>query len=265
MYDKISLTSILFLDIECVCGEPSFEEVAPALQALWAAKAPRIMRVDELSEEEIAQSYVDKAAIYAEFGKIVCISVGILAGAEGEETIRVKSFADPDERVLLEDFSQLLKDSGRKLNHFCGHNIKEFDMPYIGRRMLINGMRLHPLLDLRGKKPWETKHLVDTMDMWSFGDRKNYTSLKLLAALFGVPSPKDDIDGSQVGRVFWEENDLERIAIYCEKDVVATTNVFMAMTNRKQISDDRVLLVSRPKEDAAEADNESDAEAGAEA
>jgi len=245
MYEKISLTSILFLDVECVCGEPTFEEVPPALKALWAAKAPRIMRVDELSEEEIAQSYTEKAAIYAEFGKIVCISVGILAGSEGEETIRVKSFADPDERVLLEEFSALLNASSQKLNKFCGHNIKEFDMPYIGRRMLINGMRLHPLLDLRGKKPWETKHLIDTMDMWSFGDRKNYTSLKLLAALFGVPSPKDDIDGSQVGRVFWEDNDLERIAIYCEKDVVATANVFMAMTGRKHISDDRVFLVNR--------------------
>ena len=249
MYDKIPLNSILFLDIECVCGEPTFEEVPASLQALWSAKAPRIMRVDELSGEEIAQSYVDKAAIYSEFGKIVCISVGFITGAEGGEILRVKSFADPDERVLLEEFAQLLEDSGRKLNKFCGHNIKEFDMPYIGRRMLINGMRLHPLLDLRGKKPWETKHLIDTMEMWSFGDRKNYTSLKLLAALFGVPSPKDDIDGSQVGRVFWEENDLDRIAIYCEKDVVATTNVFMAMTNRAQISPDRVKLVGRPTEE----------------
>ena len=151
--------------------------------------------------------------------------------------------------MLLEEFAALLNASGQKLNKFCGHNIKEFDMPYIGRRMLINGMRLHPLLDLRGKKPWETKHLIDTMEMWSFGDRKNYTSLKLLAALFGVPSPKDDIDGSQVGRVFWQDNDLDRIAIYCEKDVVATTNVFMAMTGRKLISEDRVLLVSRPSDD----------------
>ena len=248
MYDRIPLSSILFLDIECVSGEANFEELNPTMQHLWADKAPRIMRVDELSEAEIAQVYTDKAAIYAEFGKIVCISVGILTEKEGTTEIRVKSFADPDERVLLEDFAALLTQNEKKLNHFCGHNIKEFDIPYIGRRMLLNRMSLPQLLDLRGKKPWETKHLIDTMEMWSFGDRKNYTSLKLLAALFGVPSPKDDIDGSQVGRVFWEENDLERIAIYCEKDVVATTNVFLAMTGRQLIGPDQVLYVDRAKE-----------------
>lgn len=247
MYNSIPLSSILFLDIECVSGEATYEEVTGPLAALWAQKAPRIMRVDELSEQEVAQAYTDRAAIYAEFGKIVCISVGFIAGDEGEETIRVKSFADPDERIILDDFAELLSKSA-SLRNFCGHNIKEFDIPYIGRRMLIHGMTLPPLLDLRGKKPWESRHLLDTMEMWSFGDRKNYTSLKLLAALFGIPSPKDDIDGSEVGRVFWSDNDLDRIAVYCEKDVVATANVFFALTQRKPIPGDRVVLVDRPAE-----------------
>ena len=244
MYNDIKLSSILFLDIECVSGEATFEEVPETLAALWAAKAPRVMRVDSLTDEEVAASYTDRAAIYAEFGRIVCISVGIVAPTDEGEVLRVKSFADPDERVILDDFAALLNSSS-SLRNFCGHNIREFDIPYIGRRMLIHGMKLPGLIDLRGKKPWECKHLLDTMEMWSFGDRKNYTSLKLLAALFGVPSPKDDIDGSQVGRVFWEENDLDRIAVYCEKDVVATTNVFMALTHRPLIPEGRVKLVAR--------------------
>ena len=244
MYDSLDLSSILFLDIECVSGEATLEEVDPALAGLWVEKAPRIMRVDELSAGEAAQAYVDKAAIYAEWGKIVCISVGFLGQTEDGLQLRVKSFASPDEAVLLEEFHELLSKS-RAFRFFCGHNIKEFDIPYIGRRMLINGMKLPASVDLRGKKPWDLKHLLDTMDMWQFADRKAYTSLKLLAALFGVPSPKGDIDGSQVGRVFWEEGDLERIAEYCERDVVATTNVFLALTQRGRVAEENVVYVGR--------------------
>ncbi len=244
MYNQLDLSTILFLDVECVSGEASYDDVPQTLADLWAAKAPRIMRVDELDEAELHRSYTEKAAIYSEFGKIVCISVGIVTGPAGSESIRVKSFADPEERKLLADFAELLS-SNPGIRNFCGHNIREFDMPYIGRRMLINRMELPKLIDLRGKKPWECHHVVDTMEMWCFGDRKNYTSLKLLAALFDVPSPKDDIDGSQVGRVYWEDHDLDRIAIYCEKDVVATANVFFALTGRELIAEDRVVLVGR--------------------
>jgi len=244
MYDQVDVASILFLDIECVRGEASLDEVPPRLAELWRSKAPRLLRVDELDAEEAAAAYADKAGIYAEWGKIVCISVGILTGPAGEETLRVKSFADPEERLLLDEFAELLSQNPR-LRHFCGHNIREFDIPYIARRMLIQGMKLPKLLDLRGKKPWEAKYLLDTMEMWSFGDRKNYTSLKLLAALFGVPSPKDDIDGSEVGRVFWDENDLDRIAVYCEKDVAATANVFFALTSRTLIPAERIVAVGR--------------------
>lgn len=244
MYNDVALGSILFLDIECVSGEPTFDEVAPPLASTWRDKASRILRVPELSDEETAEAYRERAGIFAEYGKIVCISVGLLAGAAGAEELRVKSFADIDEAVLLEEFAGMLAKSPR-IRYLCGHNIREFDLPYIGRRMLVRGMTLPPILDLRGKKPWEAKHLLDTMEMWTFGDRKHYTSLKLLAALFGVPSPKDDIDGSQVGRVFWEDNDLERIAVYCEKDVVATTNVFLALTGRARLPAARVTFVDR--------------------
>ncbi len=244
MYDNLDLSTVLFLDIECVSGEATLDEVDPTLADLWREKAPRIMKVDELQPEEYDASYVGKAAIYAEFGKIVCISVGFLTGAGDEQKLRVKSYADPDERVLLEEFGELLS-TRRSFRALCGHNIREFDIPYIGRRMLINGMPLPPIIDLRGKKPWESKHLLDTMEMWSLGDRKSYTSLKLLAALFGVESPKGDISGADVGRVFWEDNDLERIAIYCEKDVVATANVFLALLLRPRIPEDRVIIVDR--------------------
>ena len=244
MYDQLDLGTVLFLDIECVSGEATLDEVEPALASLWREKAPRIMRVDELSEEEADAAYVDRAAIFAEFGKIVCISVGFITGATGEEILRVKSFADPDESVVLEDFASLLNGK-RNFRLLCGHNIREFDIPYIARRMIVHGVALPEMLDIRGRKPWEVRHLLDTMEMWSFGDRKNYTSLKLLAALFGIPSPKNDIDGSQVGRVFWEENDLDRIAVYCERDVVATANVFLALSYRERIPDSRVVLVDR--------------------
>lgn len=244
MYDNLDLSSVLFLDIECVSGEATLGDVEPALAQLWREKAPRIMRLDELTEEEAAAAYVDKAAIHAEWGKIVCISVGFLGKHDDGMSLRVKSFASPDEAVLLEEFAELMN-ANRGFRFLCGHNVKEFDVPYIGRRMLINGMRLPAAIDLRGKKPWDLKHLLDTMDMWKFADRKAYTSLKLLAALFGIPSPKGDIDGSQVGRVFWEEGDLDRIAEYCERDVVATTNVFLALTQRGRVADEDVVYVGR--------------------
>ena len=221
--------------------------MTPALATAWREKAARLARVDELSDEAAAAAYRDRAAIYAEFGKIVCISVGLMTGLAGAEEFRVKSFADVDEAGLLREFAAMLTGSPR-IRHLCGHNVREFDLPYIGRRMLVHGMTLPPILDLRGKKPWEVKHVVDTMEMWTFGDRKHYTSLKLLAALFGVPSPKDDIDGSQVGRVFWEDDDLDRIAAYCEKDVAATANVFLALTGRERLPPGRVTFVDRVPE-----------------
>jgi predicted PolB exonuclease-like 3'-5' exonuclease len=112
------------------------------------------------------------------------------------------------------------------------------------RRMVVNQLPLPKMLDIAGKKPWETKHLLDTMELWKFGDRKSYTSLKVLAAVLGFPSPKDDIDGSEVGRVFWQEDDLDRIAHYCEKDVLATAQLFFRYQRKPLLEEDQVQVAS---------------------
>ena len=239
MAQNDNLSNTLFLDIETVSAVSSYENLNPRLQKLWKKKAANILRqpVDELDEETVANAYRDRAAIYAEFGRIVCISVGFVFRDKDTNALnlRLLSFANRDEKELLKSFSELLdKCYNNPLKHrICGHNIKEFDIPYICRRMLVRSLRLPKLLDLSGKKPWETAHLIDTLTMWKFGDYKHYTSLDLLTAVFDIPSPKDDIDGSQVGRVFYDEaqdEGLKRIAGYCEKDVEATARLYMRMS-----------------------------------
>ena len=227
----MDVTKLLFLDIETVSEYPSFEELDETFQSLWKHKAKSILKKydTEITSEEAASIY-EKAGIYAEFGKIICISVGILyLNAQQEWRLRLKSFQSDNEKEVLAGFLELVANKfSNPLSHgFCGHNIKEFDMPYICRRAIVHQLDLPPSLQISGKKPWEVKHLVDTMDLWKFGDKKNYTSLKLLAAVLGFPSPKDDIDGSEVGRVFWQEKDLPRIAKYCEKDVLAVVQLFL--------------------------------------
>ena len=232
MLEHIDPTQILFFDIETVPATPQYGDLDETWQALWAHKARSFIKKapEDISPEDMAQSY-ERAGIYAEFGRIVCISVGIFTRDRDTQqlSVRLKSYADADEVALLTDFSEMLN---KHYNHpdrhyLCGHNIKEFDVPYICRRLLKHGLPLPNLLNIAGKKPWETKHLLDTMELWKFGDNKNFTSLKLLAAFFGFPSPKDDIDGSEVHRVFYEENDLPRIARYCEKDVVAVMQLIL--------------------------------------
>ncbi len=248
MIEAIDLTKILFLDIECVSCQPSYDKLDGTFQELWATKSKNILRRNnpDPSEEDIAANFLEKAGIFAEFGKIVCISVGFVARDTNKQlVVRLKSFANDDEKVLLEEFCQLLSQHYNNPNsHFlCGHNIKEFDIPYICRRMVINQLPFPSLLQLHGKKPWETKYLLDTLELWKFGDIKNYTSLKLLAATLGFPSPKDDIDGSDVGRVYWEEKDLERIAVYCEKDVLATVQLFLRFRRLPLLEKDQIIHV----------------------
>jgi 3'-5' exonuclease len=251
LLESLDLYSILFLDIETVPGHANFEEVDEELQELWGIKSAALLKRpgEELAYEEMAELYNTRAGIYAEFGKIICISVGFLTrGAEGElPVMRLKSFAHHNERQLLSDFSDLLNRHFNNPDKFsmCGHNIKEFDIPYICRRMMINQLPFPKMLDISGKKPWETKHLVDTLELWKFGDNKNYTSLRLLAAVFGFPSPKDDIDGSQVAGIYWEDRDLERIAEYCEKDVLATTQLFLKMRRLPVLTAEQVVTVGR--------------------
>jgi 3'-5' exonuclease len=251
MIDKIDITDVLFLDIETVSGCRSYEDLTPAFQKLWKLKVPSILKqYDEpITEEIAAKAYVEKAGIFAEFGKIICISVGIVVrNAEtGSLHVRLKSFEDHDEKKLLQDFSDLVSNyySNTKKHFLCGHNLKEFDVPYICRRMLINQMPLPRPLDISGLAPWELKHLLDTMAMWRFGDFKNYTALKLLCECFGVPSPKDDIDGSDVGRVYWEEDDLHRIAVYCEKDVLAVVQLLLRYKRQPLLEGSQITFVGR--------------------
>lgn len=248
--EQLDITRILFLDIETVSESASYEQLDDTFKKLWSLKAPAAVKRygEELNEEELAEAYTDKAGIFAEFGKIVCISVGaVYRDKDKQLKIRLKSFAGRDEAQLLSEFHEMLTQYYGDANKYylCGHNIKEFDVPYMCRRAIINQLALPSLLDISGKKPWETKHLVDTMDLWKFGDRKAYVSLKLLAAVLGFPSPKDDIEGSDVGRVFWEEDDVERIAVYCEKDVLATAQLFLRYQRKPIFADDQISFVER--------------------
>lgn len=217
--------NILFLDIETVPQYPSLDDCPGELKALWSRKAESLRK----SEGESPADIYNRAGIYAEFGKIVCISCGYVKFSGENFTLSIKSFAGSDEKELLGEFSELLqKHYSKSESKICAHNGKEFDFPYMARRMVINGVQLPPILDIAGKKPWEVNFL-DTMELWKFGDFKSYTPLNLLTYVLGVPSPKDDIDGSQVWSVFWHDRDIARIARYCEKDVEALANVYLKM------------------------------------
>lgn len=233
MLEQVRIEDVLFLDIETVPGTPDFESLSEPMQELWGKKSDYFRK-----EHETAASVYQRAGIYAEFGKIVCISVGVVTLRNGNRRIHLKSFASDDERELLTQFAAMLNkfSEGKKEGNICGHNLKEFDAPYIARRMLILGVRLPAILDIAGKKPWEVKFL-DTLELWKFGDYKHFTSLNLLTTIFQIPSPKDDIDGSQVAGVYYRDGDLKRIAAYCEKDVLATAQLFLRYRGEALIGD----------------------------
>ncbi|MFO7723047.1 MAG: 3'-5' exonuclease [Bacteroidales bacterium] len=236
MIEKVKLNDILFLDIETVPQYSSYSEMPENLQQLWNKKAERLQPYGQ--EPLSAEDLYHRAGIYAEFGKIVCISVGIVVN---QHEIRLKSFWGEDEYELLIQFASLIETRFNGPDHYlCAHNGKEFDFPYLCRRMLINGIRIPSLLNMAGKKPWEITHL-DTMELWKFGDYKNYTSLELLAAVFDIPTPKDDIDGSEVHRVYWQEKDLPRIVMYCQKDVVTIIQLFRRYLGMELIPEERII------------------------
>ena len=225
MLKKVQLDKVLFLDIETVPQVYQFQDLDEKPKELFEMKT-RFMQNDEKSFESL---YNERGGIYAEFGKIVCISVGFVHETSHGKQLRMKSYYHDDEETLLKQFKNLLDDKYNSPYHIlCGHNAKEFDFPYICRRMLINGIELPETLNISGKKPWEIAHL-DTMELWKFGDFKAYTSLALLCHVFNIPTPKDDISGADVARVYFEEKDLERIKVYCEKDVVALIQLFLRM------------------------------------
>lgn len=242
MLENIKKNNILFLDIETVSATATYEELPDKMKEFWAKKMAYSSEKEGLSVEEM----YSKAGIYSEFGKIVCISVGFFYAKGGKTKFRIKSFFGHDEKELINDFNGLLNQAFYSNEHYlCGHNGKEFDFPYIARRTLINGLKLPALLDLAGKKPWEVKHL-DTMELWKFGDYKHYTSLALLAEIFNIPTPKDDIDGSEVGKVYWEDKNLKRIAEYCQKDVLAVAQLYLRYIGEDLIDNEDVEFVETP-------------------
>ena len=237
MLDRINLEHLLFLDIETVPETEHFDQLKEDKKILWSDKS-KYQRKDEFTAEE----FYDRAGIWAEFGKIICISVGYFNFQGDQRTFRTTTFHG-EEAALLKEFKNLLDTHFNATKYLlCGHNAKEFDFPYIARRMIIQGIDLPQKLNLFGKKPWEIPHL-DTMELWKFGDYKHFTSLKLLANILGIPSPKDDIDGSQVRQVFYEENDIDRIITYCEKDVITTAQVFLRLRNDELLHSDEIKNV----------------------
>ena len=272
MLEQIDLTKVYILDIETVPVKRSYSDLDEKWKDLWERK----MKF-QINEDTTGEDLYERAGIYAEFGKIICISVGFFYEKKNEVgeiknegkddkkekeekdcvkekdnfKFRLKSFYNHDEKSLLEEFCKLLKENylpednpaeenKGKYSFLCAHNGKEFDFPFIARRCLINGIEIPKILDTSGKKPWEVKHL-DTMEMWKFGDYKSFTSLILLAALFGIESPKDDIDGSQVGRIYWEENDLKRIEKYCKKDVITVAQILLKFKGMDMLNETDII------------------------
>lgn len=225
-----SLKNILFFDIETVSLKESFQKLSTADKKNWTKKARQFTRNTSLTKKELSQLFHDKAGIFAEFSKVICISVGFFIIEKKEiKELRVRSYYSDDEKEVLEAFQLLLNDyfNQPKSNFLCGHNLREFDIPFLCRRLLVNHMELPKLLKLSGKRPWQIQHVLDTLDLWRFGDFKHYISLDLLASIFNIPSPKDDIDGTQVHDVYWKDKDMIRIAKYCEKDVATVASLIL--------------------------------------
>ncbi|WKS95248.1 3'-5' exonuclease [Riemerella columbina] len=218
MIQQIPIERVLFLDIETVPAVQDWSELSETEQRLWEKKTA-FQRKEEVSAEDF---YPQRAGVMAEFGKIICISVGMMSKSG---KLKIKSFASDDEAALLRDFGDLFNTPRLRQVILCAHNGKEFDFPWIARRFLVNGMMPPSPFQMFGKKPWEIPHL-DTMELWKFGDYKSFIPLELMAHLFGIPTPKDDIDGAMVAEIYYQEKDLSRIIKYCEKDVLTLCNIF---------------------------------------
>ena len=237
---NIVLENLILIDIETVPQHPDFDLLNEEWKQLWQEKTQRSLP----DFTTPAEFYPQRAGVMAEFAKIICISMGYFTKQGNALQLRLKSFYGDDEKVLLQSFVTVLNQVETKNNKwsFAGHNIKEFDIPFICRRLLVNSLPIPAYLDFQNMKPWDT-NMVDTFQYWRFGDYKNYTSLKLLAAAMGVPSPKDDIDGSMVADVYWKEKNLDRIVTYCQKDVVTTGNIILRFKNMELLKEDQVVIV----------------------
>lgn len=235
------LNNVLFLDIETAPQYPAYEDVPDTWRTLWDLKSSAMLKN---FEGENNSSLYPRAGIYAEFGKIICISCGVLQGKGEERRLVIKSFCCEDEKTLLESFIQMInKWSAGETKFLCAHNGKEFDFPYLCRRMIVHHLTIPSILNCAGKKPWEIPHL-DTLELWKFGEYRNFTSLNLLAHTLGIPTPKDDIDGSKVWEVYWKEKNLPRIVSYCQKDVITTAQIVLRMNGEKLIREENVEIKS---------------------
>lgn len=237
---QIDIGNLFLIDIETVSGVQHFHLLDDEWKELWTEKILKNLPPDTTAEEY----YPKRAAILAEFAKVICISTGYFKKENDEWQLRIKSFYSENEKEVLESFIKMLHQLHSKNSRwvFTGHNIKEFDIPFLSRRMMVNGISIPNYIDFQNMKPWETP-VLDTLHLWRFGDYKHYTSLKLLAAALGVPSPKDDIDGSKVGEVFWTEKDIKRIAVYCQKDVVTVANVILKFKNLPLLKEEQIVYV----------------------
>lgn len=232
------LNQILFLDIETVGSTDNFQALDERLKTQWSRKSGYFKKESQLSDEEL---FYERAGIYAEFGKIVCIAVGkIFEKEDGQLGLKTKVYANHNEKILLEEFKAMLEKMDSTTLKLCAHNGKEFDFPYISRRMLVNGIALPTSLNLMGKKPWEVLHL-DTLEMWKFGDYKHFTSLDLLAAIFDIPSSKAGIDGSQVNAVYYKEKNLEKIKLYCARDVVVLVQLYLRLRSMPLLEPQNII------------------------
>lgn len=220
---------IMFMDIETVPLVREYGSLSERMQLEWEKKS-KFLKRDGDTDASYPELFADRAGVFSEFAKVVCIGFGSLHHTDGHWRMRLKTIALDDEAKLLAEFADVVSrfTAYNSQMVFCGHNIKEFDIPFLCRRMLINGVPLPPVMNLGGKKPWENPH-IDTLEMWKFGDYKNYTSLALLAEVLGIPSPKDDIDGSMVADVYYNQNDLPRIARYCLQDVATSARVYLKL------------------------------------
>lgn len=238
---KEQLKDILFIDIETVPIVQQFDSLPERLQTEWTKKAKHLK--SSINENADAASlFKEKGGIFSEFSKVVCIGIGSLHLHEDGWKMRLKSLVNHDEKVLLKELCEVLTKFNEYYSNFrfCGHNVKEFDIPFLCRRMIINGLGLPECMQLSGKKPWEIAHL-DTLELWRFGDYKHFTSLSLLAAVLDIPSPKEDIDGSMVASVYWNENDLERIGRYCMLDVLTAARVFLKLKGLGEIDPEPIF------------------------
>jgi DNA polymerase elongation subunit (family B) len=243
------LQHILFLDVETVSQYREFETLDEHGKQLWQQKIGFMARRDDHQwvDEDYAESYKSRAAIYAEFGKVIVISAGIITNLEDETpNLRIKSFYGHNESEVLEAFSSILQKNFHdpNIHILCGHNIREFDIPYLCRRFVVHGIEIPSLINISGKKPWEVKFIADTLELWKYGDHKNFTSLDLLSYSLGIPSPKTVMDGSMVGQAYWADDRLEEIKQYCERDVVTVAQIYLRLHNLPMLTEEQVVLTN---------------------